>query len=191
MKEKWIIVLCFSLPLWPLFGQDQVNSFIKEAQEFYAQKNYKQAQMSLQDAINELNNLISAQLVTVLPEEINGLKAEEGGTSNANFTALGGGTQISKRYQNPSKKENDAEIQIIANSPMMSAMTMYMSNPSLMGDGAKSVRVGTQRALMARWRDRSRRGCPPEVTAGPSSTSATTGRWPGGPWPHPVRRRPA
>ncbi len=148
MKSK-IIFLFFSMVSMQIMSQDQVQTFIKEAQEFYAQKNYKQAQLSLQDAINELNKLMSGQVSDILPAEINGLKAMDGGSSNTSAMGMmGGGMQISKRYEYPGKKENEAEIQIIANSPMMNAMNMYMTNPSLMGQGAKSVRVGTQRAIM-------------------------------------------
>jgi hypothetical protein len=147
MKVK-IILLFFCMYTMQLFSQDQVQAFIKEAQEFYAQKNYKQAQMSLQDAVNELNKLMSGQVSDILPAEINGLKAVDGSTNTAGMGMIGGGMQISKKYEYPGKKENEAEIQIIANSPMMNAMNMYMSNPSLMGQGAKSARVGTQRAIM-------------------------------------------
>ena len=148
MNKSWLIILFFSFSSFPVFCQDQVQVFIKEAQEFYGQKNYKQAQMSLQDAINELNKLMSDQLADVLPGEINGLKAEEGATKNANLGALGGGTQISKEYKNPAKEENEAEVQLFANSPMLNAISVYMGNPAMMGEGAKSIRVGTQRAIL-------------------------------------------
>ena len=39
--------------------QNQIDAFIKEAQGYIAQKNYKQAQMSLQDAISEINNIFA------------------------------------------------------------------------------------------------------------------------------------
>jgi hypothetical protein len=147
MKKTYIffVLTVFSLQL---IAQDQVQSFIKEAEGFYAQKNYKQAQLSLQDAINELNKLMSGQVGDLLPPEINGLKAVDGSASNSNLGVMGGGMQISKKYEYPGKKENNAEVQIIANSPMLNAMSMYLSNPSLMGEGSKSVRVGTQRAVL-------------------------------------------
>ncbi len=148
MKQKCILVLFCCFSTISLFCQDQVQTFIKEAQDFYTQKNFKQAQMSLQDAINELNKLMADQLANVLPAEINGLKAEEGGTKNANLGALGGGTQISKVYKNPAKEENEVEVQLFANSPMLNAISVYMGNPAMMGEGAKSVRVGTQRAIL-------------------------------------------
>ena len=61
---------------------------------------------------------------------------------------LGGGMTIQKNYAHPTKKENTAELMIIANSPMMAAINMYMTNPSMMGQGYKSARVGTRRAIL-------------------------------------------
>lgn len=146
MKIKFVLFL-LSLVCYQSFSQDPVQNYLKEATDFYSQKNYKQAQMSLQDAINELNKLMSEQIGNVLPIEINGLKEVVDGSSNTSLGAMGG-SQISKQYKNPALEENEAEIQILANSPMMSAMNMYLSNPALMGEGAKSVRVGTQRAIL-------------------------------------------
>ena len=68
--------------------QNQIDAFIKEAQGYIAQKNYKQAQMSLQDAISEINNIFAKQLVESLPAEVNGLKADDSEV-NANTAAMG------------------------------------------------------------------------------------------------------
>jgi len=148
MKTNILILILFALS-FKAIGQSQADTYIKEAQAYLAKKEYKQAQLSLQDAINDLNNILSQQIAESLPLEINGLKAS--GDSDVNPGAMGmmgGGMMISKRYVNPSKKENDADVQIISNSPMMSAMTMYLSNPSMMGQGYKSIRIGSRRAIM-------------------------------------------
>jgi hypothetical protein len=130
-------------------GQSQAETFIKEAQDFIAKKEYKQAQLSLQDAISEINMMLAKQVAESLPAEINGLKAEgEGEIGGAGMGMMGGGIQIIKRYRNDAKPENDAEVQIIVNSPMISAMNMYLTNPSMAGAGYKSVRVGTTRAIL-------------------------------------------
>ena len=60
---------------------------------------------------------------------------------------IGGGMQIIKRYHNESKPENEAEVQIIANSPMLTTLNMYLTNPTMLGPGYKSVRVGSTRAV--------------------------------------------
>ncbi len=127
----------------------QAETYIREAQAYLAQKDYKQAQLSLQDAINDLNNILAAQIAESLPNEINGLKASsESEINTAGMGMLGGGMQISKSYHNESRKENEADVQIMANSPMLSAMNMYLTNPGMMGQGYKSIRIGTQRGIL-------------------------------------------
>jgi hypothetical protein len=129
-------------------GQSQAESFIKEAQDFLAKKEYKQAQLSLHDAINDINTLLARQVAESLPAEINGLKADgEADVNGAGMGMLGGGMQITKKYRNAAKPENEAEVQIIANSPMMASLNMYLANPTMLGPGYKSVRVGTTRAI--------------------------------------------
>ncbi len=145
-------ILFFALILFAGFNlsaQSQAETYIKEAQDFLAQKNYKQAQMSLQDAINDLSVILATQIAESLPDEVNGLKST--GEENANAGAmgmLGGGMTIQKNYAHPAKKENTAELMIVANSPMMAAMNMYINNPAMLGQGYKSVRVGSRRAIL-------------------------------------------
>jgi hypothetical protein len=146
MKTK-ILLLLFSTMVLRLNSQDDVQRSIQEAQDFYTQKKFKEATLSLQDAINLINGLMALLLTEVLPSEINGLLTVEGGSANTGMGMMGG-SQISKRYEHPTKNENEVDVQIFANSPMMSSMSMMLNNPSMMGQGAKSVRVGTQRAIL-------------------------------------------
>lgn len=130
-------------------GQDQAETFIKEAQDFLAKKEYKQALLSLQDAVNEINTLMAQGVAEMLPAEINGLKADgESEINGGGWGMIGGGMQITKRYRNDAREENDAEVQILANSPLLSTMNMYLTNPSIMGSDYKSVRVGAIRAIL-------------------------------------------
>lgn len=146
--KKTIFFLFVALIGFSATGQSQAEAFIKEAQDFLAKKEYKQAQLSLQDAINDINMLLAKQVAEMLPAEINGLKAEgDGEVSAAGMGMMGGGMQITKKYRNETKPENDAEVQIIANSPMIATMSMYLTNPAMLGSEYKSVRVGTTRAI--------------------------------------------
>lgn len=130
-------------------AQNQVEVYIREAQGFLAQKDYKQAQLSLQDAINNLNVLMAADIANAMPAEINGLKSEGDAEVNAaGMGVMGGGFTIIKTYRNPTNRSNEAEVQILANSPMLATMNMYLGNPAMMGPDYKSVRVGTQRAIL-------------------------------------------
>ena len=148
MKKIALFLLAASIG-FRLTAQSQAETFIKEALDYLAKKEYKQAQLSLQDAINDINVMLAKQVAESLPAEINGLKAEgESEINTAGMGMIGGGMQITKRYRNETKKENDAEVQLLANSPLMSAMNMYLTNPSMMGPDYKSVRVGTNRAIL-------------------------------------------
>jgi len=150
MKTVFLILVSLIIS-HHVISQSQAETFITEAQGYLAQKNYKQAQLSLQDAINDINTMLAQQISQSFPAEINGLKATEDNTNSSNTAAMGmmgGGMAISKTYQHPTKKENSAEINIISNSPMMSMMNMYMNNPAVMGQGYKSIRVGTRRGIL-------------------------------------------
>ncbi len=150
MKKFVLIGTLLFYAFWSL-GQNQIDTYIKEAQAYISQKNYKQAQLSLQDAINEINTLLAKQLVEALPNEINGLKAVDGETdvnAGAAMGMIGGGMQITKTYRHDTKKENEVELMIMANSPMLNGLNMFLTNPAMLGQGQKSVRVGTRRAIM-------------------------------------------
>jgi hypothetical protein len=54
------------------------------------------------------------------------------------------GEKYFKNIQQSDKKKNTADVLIIANSPMMSDEYVHY-NLSMMGQGYKSVRVGTHR----------------------------------------------
>ncbi len=139
----------FALTISAASAQSQAEAFIKEAQQYLVEKNYQQAQLSLQDAINDINNIIAVHIGEALPVEINGLKADEAASVNSGAMGMmGGGMSISKNYTHPAKKENQAEVLILANSPMLASINMFMSNPAMLGEGYKSVRVGPRRAIL-------------------------------------------
>lgn len=145
-----LLLLAATLISLKVAGQSQAETFIKEAQDFLAKKEYKQAQLSLQDAINDINTMLAQDIAKTLPAEINGLKSEGDGDVNTGAMGMvGGGISITKKYRNETNKSNDAEVQILANSPLLSTMNMYLNNPGMMGQDYKSVRVGgTQRAIL-------------------------------------------
>ena len=148
MKSIFVSIVCM-LASFSVGAQSQAEAFIKEALQFLAAKNYQQAQLSLQDAINDINTIIAVQIGDALPAEINGLKSDGDAEVNAGAMGMmGGGMSIVKNYSHPSKKENGAEVQILANSPMLASINMFMSNPAMLGEGYKSVRVGTRRAIL-------------------------------------------
>lgn len=146
---RTLFILTISLTLhFTSTAQEAIDVYLKEAQGYVAQKNYAQAQLSLQDAMNAINTLIGKQIAESLPDDINGLKAEGVESNAAAMGMLGGGLTVNKMYRHPAKESNEASVSILANSPMLSMMNMYLTNPSLMGSEYKSIRVGTRRAIL-------------------------------------------
>ena len=146
---KTFIIISIALTMsFQASTQSQAETYIKEAQAFLAQKNYAQAQLSLQDAINDINAMIGQQIAEALPDEINGLKSSGEESNTAGMGMMGGGMSINKTYRHPTKNDNEAEVHILANSPMLAAMNMALSNPAMMGSDYKSIRVGTRRAIL-------------------------------------------
>ena len=68
MKSIFVSIVCM-LASFSVGAQSQAEAFIKEAQQFLAAKNYQQAQLSLQDAINDINTIIAVQIGDALPAE--------------------------------------------------------------------------------------------------------------------------
>jgi hypothetical protein len=148
MKSIIVFALTAMVCLQGSAQEDQIDAFITEAKDYLAQKQYRQAQLSLQDAVHEIDNLIAIQVGETLPAEINGLQAEGDASVNTGMMGmLGGGFQIMKRYANPAKPENTAEVTLLANAPQLATMNMFISNPGMMGEGYKSARLGTRRAI--------------------------------------------
>jgi len=134
-----------------ILAQGQAETFINEALSNLKAKQYKQAQMSLQDAINEINNFIAKEVLNQLPTDLNDLKADvsQDNSGSGAMAMLGGGMTISRKYASADGKKS-AEINIISNSPMISSLSMIMNNPMMMGNNPnqKSVRVGNRRAIL-------------------------------------------
>lgn len=133
-----------------LFAQGQAETYINEALNNVKAKQYKAAQLSLQDAINEINSYIAQEVLAQLPAEIDGLKAQisDDQSNSAAMAFMGGGTTITRKYEGDDSRKN-AEVSIVANSPLVGTMTALMGNP-MMSNSAnqKSIRVGTRRGIL-------------------------------------------
>ena len=63
---------------------------------------------------------------------------------------MGGGFTISRNYYPPNNTETSFRVNIVANSPMISSISMMINNPMMLGtnpDAGKSIKVGNRRSL--------------------------------------------
>ncbi|HAN77988.1 MAG TPA: hypothetical protein DCQ31_09560 [Bacteroidales bacterium] len=163
---KLLVIVIIGISAMPMLAQQTADDFIKEAQEALKVKNYKEASTALQFAMLEVNKLMSSDIQSKLPQEINGFKltANDNSGGAGAMAGMGGGSVISGEYHKPGaenaeyaegESENYFEISIIANSPLVSSLSMMLSNPMFMAasPGSKVVKAGTKKGILKKESD--------------------------------------
>ena len=133
------------LALCPLaLRADDIEDAINSALKLYKEGKLGEANTALQNAGNLLNEKRGSSLSSVLPDEIKGWKG--GKLESASLAALGGGNTIERDYR---KDEKKATVSIAADSPMLSQVAGFLSNPALGGLlGIKQRKVGDLTAML-------------------------------------------
>ncbi len=111
---------------------DEITDQIKLGLTAYEDKDYRTAVDELKFAIAQLEKLKREQNQKLLPEPLEGWKAEDTSDSGGNQMAMammGGGTSMKGSY---SRDNESVEIEILANSPLLPMMTMMLSNPAML-----------------------------------------------------------
>ncbi|MDM3871128.1 hypothetical protein QSV34_07125 [Porticoccus sp. W117] len=112
----------------PAFA-DKVTEQIELGIEAYNDKDYQAAIDELQYAISQIQSKLDKDNAQLLPEPLEGWKAEDVEHNNAAMAMMGGGTHMSKRYR---KGRESVEISISANSPMVTGLGAMINNPMLL-----------------------------------------------------------
>lgn len=143
-SAKLIIVLC--LMASGLYAQD-VNGQLNTAKSAYGSGDLQGARFALQQALNELNIAIGAEILKLLPtnmEDMAYIEEEDNVTATtAGFT----GIYVSRTYQFDENKH--ASLQIISDSPLLSGISALLALPVFGADpNQKRVRIGGYRGLL-------------------------------------------
>jgi hypothetical protein len=151
--KKITYSLFFAFIAISLFSQSDLDKSILEAQGYIKEKNYKDAQIALQQAIGYLYELMGKDLIAALPLTLNDMTANT--TEDVNNTTamamMGGGFNISRNYKTAANDGTSIELNIAANSPLLSSITMMINNPMMLGsssDAGKSTKIGNRRSLI-------------------------------------------
>jgi hypothetical protein len=124
---------------------DEVSDALGEATRAYQSGQIAAARTAMEEALQLLAQRTAAGLGSALPNPLSGWQAEKAETQTAALSFLGGGSQASRRYRNGAGQ--DVEIQVTADSPVLSQLAMVMANPAIAGAMGKLIRVGSQRAI--------------------------------------------
>lgn len=116
----------------------QVNKELATAKTSYQAGKYEDAHFALQNSLQELDIKIGKEVLKLLPEKMDTLKAvskEDNVTGNISFV----GATIHRSYGTGTKK---AAIEIVNNSPLLGTLNAFLTNPmlaKLSGDGKSKV----------------------------------------------------
>ena len=110
---------------------DEVTEQIDAARGAYESGELRNALQTLQFAEAKIQEQITDRVLTLLPDPLDGWEAEAATSeSGGMMAAMIAGTAISRRYF---KQEGpEVEMRIMADSPLISMMTMMLSAPMMM-----------------------------------------------------------
>jgi|GEM_PF-6847513 len=128
--------------------KDPVYKHMKDAKEYYKQKKYKDAAATLQEAINNINDIIGKLILTGMPDDINGMKADPGNDQTTSLgTLMGAGMTVARIYQG---EQGTLTVTIMPNSPQVEAVNTFLNNPNDYGtetEAGKNIKIGDHKAL--------------------------------------------
>ncbi len=128
--------------------KDPVYKHMKDAKDYYKQKKYKEAAATLQEAINNINDMIGKIILSSMPNEINGMTFDAGNDQTTSLgTLMGAGMTVARIYQGD---PGMLTVTIMPNSPQVEAVNTFLNNPNDYGtetEAGKSVKIGDYKAL--------------------------------------------
>ncbi len=148
-KLLFITVLLILIPGMILQAQD-VQARLDEASSSYESGNLENARFALQEALNELNQVIGKEILDLLPTEMNGMaKVEE--SDNVTGSGAGfAGLYVNRSYALDTTASSS--IEIVSDSPMLASINAMMTMPAFMSSdpNQKRIKIGNYKALLTK-----------------------------------------
>jgi len=128
---------------------DTVTDQIDAGRRAYESGDSQVAIQALQFAISEIESQLQQQRLALLPEPLPGWSADEAVSDSGGIAAMITGNSLSRTYR---KDDGDATVQInvTADSPLLSMVGMMMSSPMFAqaGTGSKPYTYGGFRGMI-------------------------------------------
>ena len=122
---------------------DEVTDQIQEGLKAYEKGDLDTAAIALDSATSLIREMQAGDLSKVLPEPLPGWTAEEAETNTAG-AAFGAGMEASRAYR---KDDEQVNISITGNSPLLQAVSMMFTNPAMMGGDSKLVVIDGRKVI--------------------------------------------
>jgi hypothetical protein len=134
MKKQILIMLLAIMPVYSLIAQNDVQTSINNASDFYKAKNYKQAQNSLQEAMNEISRLMGLEVLKQLPTAFGDIKANTDNDEVNVAAGFGLGTSVKRSYANDGSSKS-VEISVTGNSSLLASVNALSGFGNMYGGG--------------------------------------------------------
>ena len=138
-----VSVLLAAAPLLPAHADD-VTDQIHEALTAYGKQDLPTAIAGLQAAVNLMRQMRADVYGSLLPAAFGGWTADKVETVSAGVAMAGGGTGASRKYH---KGDSEVTVSILADSPLLQAMSALASSGLAALSGARTEIVNGHRTL--------------------------------------------
>jgi hypothetical protein len=146
MKRIITLIIMLCLITAGLYAQD-VNGQLNSAKSAYGSGDLQSTRFELQQALNELDIAIGAEILKLLPVKMGDMTHQEA-DDNVTATTMGfTGVFVSRSYQFDETRH--ASLQIISDSPLLSGLNALIALPVFGADpNQKRVRISGYRGLL-------------------------------------------
>ena len=126
-----------------------VQARFDEAKSAYRSGNLENARFALQEALNEINQVVGKEILNILPSEMNDMSFVETSDNVTGTSAGFAGLYVNREYAG----ENcEASVEIISDSPMLASINAILTMPAFMGsdENQKRIKVNNYKALLSK-----------------------------------------
>lgn len=143
--RKLGLLIIFNLMVFSLLAQD-LNSKLDEAKVAYNGGNMEEARFALEQSLAELDKIVGAEILKLLPGELNGISYDETSDNVAGAAGMGG-IFVERDYPGESSSVN---IQVITDSPFLAIVNTALTNPliaTMSGGNQKVIKLDGYKTL--------------------------------------------
>jgi hypothetical protein len=145
--KKILIIIVLAVAAMPLFSQNNIESSLNEARQAYKDGKLEAARYALQQALNEVDLAMAQEILKMLPQKMGNMsfsdEDETVGSASIGFAGL----FVSRTYRQG--EDQSANLQIIADSPMLAGINAILSLPMIGNDpNMKRIRIAGYRGLL-------------------------------------------
>lgn len=143
---KRIYIILFVLPLaWTATAQDFAKN-VSTARSAYAAGNLQDSRFAMEQMLRDLDIEIGKEILKLLPVKI-GTRNANTASDNVNGTGGFTGLFVERQY---GADPNNASIEIINNSPLITSLGVILAAPMMRDQNQKVIKVQGYKALLTK-----------------------------------------